>query len=367
MTWNWQLKDWPNYIYQIKDIEAFERLLLKEAGVFLGVFQCLDAQGQEQMKIELLSDEALNTSAIEGEYLNRESLQASLKRAFGLTAEKRHITPAEKGVAQMMLEVYRDYAAPLSADVLFSWHKLLMSGRSELEMIGGYRTHAEPMLIVSGGTREPIIHFEAPPSKHVKTLMKDYIQWFNESSPNGKKPLLALERAAIAHIYFESIHPFEDGNGRIGRALAEKALSQCLGYPSLIALSTVMEQNKKSYYAALQTTNHGLDISSWMNYFSETALKAQEHSKVQIEFLIHKAKFFDKFDSKLNDRQRKVLLRMFKEGVAGFEGGLSADKYINITRTSRSTATRDLQELLEMGALTKQGDLRYSRYFLKMN
>lgn len=367
MTWNWQLTDWPNYTYNIKEIENFEHTLLKASGVFLGVFKCLSSGEQEHFKIELLSVEALNTCAIEGEYLNRDSLQVSLKSAFGLTTTKRHVTPAEKGIAQMMLAVYKDYAAPLTADTLFLWHTLLMSGRSDLDAIGAYRTHFEPMLIASAGAREPTIHFQAPPSEKVKPLMQDFIQWFNQSAPNATNPLPALVRAAIAHLYFESIHPFEDGNGRIGRALAEKALSQCLGQPTLIALSTVIEQNKKAYYTALQATNHSLDISSWLFYFSKTTLAAQEYTQKQIEFLIQKAKFFDLFDPQLNERQRKVLLRMFREGPDGFKGGLSAENYIHITHTSRATATRDLHELLALGALQKQGALRYTRYFLPLN
>lgn len=366
MIWSWQLKDWPHYIYEIKELEHFEHHLLKASGVFLGVFKCLNPSEQDQLKIALLSEEALNTSAIEGEYLNRESLQASLKREFGLSTEKRHATPAERGIAQMMLEVYRDYAAPLSPETLFSWHKLLMNGRSDLSHRGAYRTHSEPMLIISGGRREPTIHFEAPPSAQVPVLMEGFIEWFNQSAPNGPKPLPILLRAGIAHLYFETIHPFEDGNGRIGRALGEKALSQGLGHPSLIALSTVIEHHKKAYYAALQTTNHSINIADWLHYFAQTILDAQAHAQTQIEFLIQKAKFFDRFDAQLNERQRKVLLRMFREGIRGFEGGLSAENYIQITQTSRATATRDLQALLNLGALTKQGELRYSRYFLNL-
>lgn len=366
MTWNWQLKGWPNYIYNIKEIEQFELVFLKASGIFLGGFKHLNSSDQEQFKIELLSDEALNTSAIEGEYLNRDSLQVSLKRALGLATASRHVTPAEKGIAQMMLMAYQDYASPLSSYTLFSWHKLLMSDRSDIDNIGAYRTHTEPMLIASGGIRSPTIHFQAPPSEQIPYMMENFIQWFNQSAPEAKKPLPALLRAAITHVYFESIHPFEDGNGRIGRALAEKALSQCQRQPTLIALSTVIEQNKKAYYAALKTTNHSLDISSWLNYFSQTTLAAQAYTQEQIEFLIQKSKFFEKFHSQLNERQRKVLLRMFCEGPHGFKGGLSAENYINITQTSRASATRDLQELLAMCALTKRGELRYTRYFLKL-
>lgn len=361
MTWNWQLNDWPHYLYDLNGLERDQQALIKASGVFLGILKCLNSAEQDQVKMTLLSEEALNTSAIEGEILNRDSLQASLKRAFGLDVEKRHITPAEKGIAQMMLQVHCDYREPLSDEILFTWHKLLMSGRSDLETIGSYRVHAEPMLIVSSGRREPIVHFEAPPSAQIKELMENYIIWFNSAQSNA---LPFLVRAAIAHLYFESIHPFEDGNGRIGRALAEKALSQGLGMPSLISLSTVIESNKKAYYHALQTTNHSLDITAWIHYFSQTVIQAQEYSLAQVDFLIKKTKFFDKFDSDINERQRKVLLRMFKEGPRGFKGGLSASNYIAITGASPATATRDLHALVLMGALRKEGELRYSRYFI---
>lgn len=366
MAWNWQDPDWPQYQYQAKDIQAFEQALLKASGLFLGVYTCLNPQDQDQLKIALLSEEALNTSAIEGEYLNRDSLQASLKRQFGLSAEKPHASPAEQGIAQMMLEVYRDYAAPLTDDTLYAWHRLLMKGRSDIQQ-GSYRTHTEPMLIVSGGRYEPTIHFEAPPSAQVPRLMNEFIMWFNDSAPTGPSTLSPIIRASIAHLYFETIHPFEDGNGRLGRALAEKALAQGLGQPSLIALSTIMEQQKKEYYTALKATNHTLDITPWLSYFAKTTLAAQARSQAQVEFLIQKARFFDTFDAKLNDRQRKVLLRMFKEGVQGFEGGLNAEKYIKIAQSSPATTTRDLQALVTMGALTKVGELRHTRYYLDLN
>lgn len=365
MTWNWQQPGWPHYRYNINGLQPLEQALLKASGVFLGVYTCLNPQDQDQLKIALLSEEALNTSAIEGEYLNRDSLQASLKRQFGLTTEKPHASAAEQGIAQMMLEVYRDYAAPLTHDTLYIWHQELMKGRTDINA-GHYRTHTEPMLIVSSGRYEPTVHFEAPPSAQVPNLMQAFIDWFNQSAPAGSEPLSPLVRASITHLYFETIHPFEDGNGRIGRALAEKALAQGLGQPTLIALSTIMEHNKKAYYAALKETNHSLDITDWLNYFAKTTLQAQAQSQAQVEFLIQKARFFDSFDARINERQRKVLLRMFKEGIKGFEGGLSADNYMKIAQSTPATTTRDLQALVAMGALVKQGELRYTRYFLKL-
>jgi Fic family protein len=176
----------------------------------------------------------------------------------------------------------------------------------------------------------------------------------------------ALTRAALAHLYFVCIHPFEDGNGRIGRALAEKALAQNLGQPTLIALAYTIERKRKDYYAELEHNNKELHIDDWMTYFSNTILQAQNNTIKRVDFYIAKAKFYEKFRDQLNERQAKVVARMFREGVDGFKGGLSADNYISISKTSRATATRDLQDLVEKGALTKTGELRHTRYFLKL-
>jgi len=197
--------------------------------------------------------------------------------------------------------------------------------------------------------------------------MKRFIAWFNATAPGGKTPLPALTRAAIAHLYFVCIHPFEDGNGRIGRALAEKSLAQNLGQPSLIALAYTIERKRKDYYAALERNNKDLEITGWMKYFANTILEAQNNTIKRVDFYIAKAKFYEKFRGKLNQRQEKVVARMFREGIDGFKGGLSAENYISIANTSRATATRDLQDLVEKGALTRTGELRHTRYHLNMN
>ena len=159
------------------------------------------------------------------------------------------------------------------------------------------------------------------------------------------------------------IHPFEDGNGRIGRALAEKSLAQNLGQPSLIALAYTIERKRKDYYAALERNNKELEITDWMKYFANTIIEAQTNTIKRVDFYVAKAKFYEKFRGQLNERQDKVIARMFREGIDGFKGGLSAENYISISRTSRATATRDLQDLVEKGALTKTGELRHTRYF----
>lgn len=266
----------------------------------------------------------------------------------------------------MMADVYRNWHKPLDREKLFHWHSMLMAGNRYIKTIGDYRKHEDAMQIVSGRLDKPTIHFEAPPSRQVKTEMETFIIWFNRSGPGGQTPLQALTRAAVGHLYFESIHPFEDGNGRIGRALAEKSLAQNIGQPSLISLAFTIEKNRKSYYSELERHQRTLDISDWIIFFSETILDAQRATLERINFFIQKAKFYDRFRAELNDRQEKVVARIFKEGIAGFKGGLSAENYISITNTSRATATRDLQQLVEIGALTRTGERRHTRYSLSL-
>ena len=166
-------------------------------------------------------------------------------------------------------------------------------------------------------------------------------------------------------MYFVLIHPFDDGNGRISRALAEKALSQSLGQPALTSLATTINAERKKYYTALEAVKSS-DITQWLVYFAETVLAAQEHTLQKIDFVIGKTKLYDRVRDRLNERQDKALKRMFQEGLAGFKGGLSADNYMKITGASPATATRDLVDLVEKGVLYKTGELRHTRYFLNL-
>jgi Fic family protein len=194
--------------------------------------------------------------------------------------------------------------------------------------------------------------------------MARFLEWFAASGPADTAPLPALTRSGLAHLYFVSIHPFEDGNGRIGRAISEKALSQAIGQPSLIALSQTIQRRRSAYYDALEAANKGNEVTDWLVYFAETVLEAQAHSLALIDFLLAKTRFHDKFRGALNARQEKVIVRMLREGLDGFKGGLSAANYVSIADTSRATATRDLQELVAMGALGQTGTLKSTRYHL---
>lgn len=366
MTWNWQFEDWPNFSFSSESLVAYEREFLLCAGEVQGSVLHIREDEKENLIVELLSEEALKTSKIEGEILDRDSMQSSIRRQFGLPTDSRKVPPAEAGVSEMMVDLYRNFTRPLTHEELFSWHRMLMDGRQNIRIVGGYRSHSEPMQIISGRAFEPTVHFEAPPSGRVQEEMNRFIVWFNDTAPNGKKELAPLERAGIAHLYFESIHPFEDGNGRIGRAISEKALSQALGRPVLLALAHTIESRRKAYYTALQSGSRNLDSTQWMLFFCESVLAAQGYTLQLIQLLIEKRKFFEQYGAALNERQEKVIRRLFEEGPAGFEGGLSADKYLSLTRTSRATATRDLQQLVEWGTLKRVGERRHTRYYLNL-
>lgn len=366
MTWNWQRPEWPNFAYDSGVLEPLEKQFLLQSGEFVGACKHIGPDDQETLKIELISDEAVKTSEIEGEILNRDSVQSSLRQQFGLGLEAPGVKPAERGISRMMVDMYRNFAAPLADKTMFDWHAMLLTGDTSIRVVGGYRTHREPMQVVSGPTHKRTVHFEAPPSEWMANEMKRFIARFNDTAPGGKTPLPALTRAGLAHLHFVCIHPFEDGNGRIARALAEKALAQNLGRPSLIALAYTIERKRKDYYAALERNNKNLEITGWIKYFAETILEAQNNTIKRVDFYVAKAKFYQRFRDKLNERQAKLVARVFREGIDGFKGGLSAENYISITRTSRATATRDLQDLVAMGALTKTGELRHTRYRLNL-
>ena len=265
MKWNWEHKDWPKFRYKKEEIEKLETSFSYSSGLVFGVYKHLDKKNQESLTVELISTEALKTSEIEGEILNRDSLQSSIKRNFGIASDARKIPAAEKGIADMMIDLYRNFDDKLSHSALFRWHKMLTNGRRDLQAIGKYRNDSEPMQIVSGRLDEPKIHFEAPPSKQVKKEMDEFIAWFN----NSKDSTPPLARAAIAHLYFVSIHPFEDGNGRIARALAIKALSQSIKQPLLTSLSATIQHSRKKYYKALEDNNQQLEITDWLLYFGK--------------------------------------------------------------------------------------------------
>jgi Fic family protein len=364
MTWNWQRSEWPEFRWESARLALAEKEFLIAGGKLAGTVKHLVDEEREHITVDSMSTEAVTTSEIEGELLDRASVQSSIRKQLGLATDKRNVRPAEQGVAEMTVDLFRSFAVPLSGRTLFGWHRMLMSGRRDLADVGRYRTSRDPMQVVSGAIGKAKVHFEAPPSAQVPREMTHFIDWFNRTAPGALEPLPALTRAGAAHLYFESIHPFEDGNGRIGRALAEKALAQSLGQPTLTALAATILARCKSYYQALEAANKQMEITEWLAWFAGITIEAQRRTLAMIEFLIDKAKLFERLRGQINERQEKALVRMFKEGPDGFKGGLSAGKYASITGASPATATRDLAELVEKGALVRAGKLRHTSYQL---
>ena len=358
MACNWRQPDWPDFTWDQEQIAALEERFALAAGVFIGTTKHLDAEDREQILIEAMSTEAVTTSEIEGEILDRESVQSSLRRQLGLAVDDRRVRPGEQGIAEMMVDLYRGFAGTLSDRVMFAWNEMVLRGRRGVREVGRYRSAAEPMQVVSGVIHARKVHFEAPPAAAVAAEMERFVRWFNEIR------LPAVTKAGIAHLYFVSIHPFEDCNGRMARALSEKALAEGLGQPMLIQLAATILEKRKAYYAALEAASRRNEITGWLLWFAETALEAQQRTVARVEFVIEKAKMLEALRGRLNSRQEKALLRMLREGPEGFRGGLSASNYAAITGASPATVTRDLADLVDCGALVRTGDGRHARYYV---
>lgn len=348
IRYNWEYGDWPNFTYSLTKAEKNIAAFIEMVGDTSGMLKAIPEDIKTEALIDLMVAEAIKTSEIEGEFFSRADVMSSIKNNLGFT--KDIVTIKDKnaeGIGKLMVDVRNTFSEKLDKKKLFEWHTMLMGDNKKVK-IGAWRTHEEPMQVVSGISGKIKVHFEAPPSKSIPKEMDRFIKWFNETAPGAKqeinKPAL---RAAIAHLYFESLHPFEDGNGRVGRAIAEKVLSQGIGRPVMLSLSRTIEASKKEYYKALENGQRKNEITEWINYFIQTVLDAQIETGEQINFTLKKVQFFDRFKNQLNDRQLKVINKMLAEGNRGFKGGMNASKYVGITKVSKATATRDLQYLLE--------------------
>lgn len=365
--YNWQQPDWPHFRYDLSGIQEALFSIAEKMGLIAGKLDHLSKSLQTEALIDLMVEEAIKTSRIEGENLNASDVRSSIKNKLGLHEKKIPVKDKRsQGIAELMLDVRKTFKQGLTENKLFNWHLMLLSGSYHPNLrVGTYRTDDEPMQIISGHYGKSIVHYEAPPAKSVPEEMRQFMRWFNHTAPGKSKALpLAPVRAAIAHLYFESIHPYDDGNGRIGRAIAEKALSQGFGYPVMLSLSRAIEADKKSYYAALKTASRSNEITEWITYFVNVILNAQKDVEAQINFILGKSLFYKRYQALLNERQLKVVQKMTQAGISGYEGGMSAKKYMKIANTSKATATRDLQELVQMGAFKQVGEGRSVRYEL---
>jgi Fic family protein len=368
MVYNWQLKGWPDFTYDVVVVQPLILAFAQETGEVHGLFHGLTETLKQETLIQFMLSEAVKTSEIEGEYLSREDVMSSIRNNLGLNDTPVYVKDQRaSGVAKLMVEIRDSFQDPLSLDILKSWHSILFSHSSSRINLGQLRQGDSPMQVVSGAHGREVIHYEAPPSERVPKEMENFVRWYNSATfPVEGGVAEAILKSAIAHLYFESIHPFEDGNGRVGRAIAEKALSQSLGRPIMLSLSKTIEANKNDYYQALKEAQRTLDITDWLVYFANVILDAQRDAKETVLFTLKKAQFHDRFKDQIDDRQWKAIHKMLDKGVEGFEGGMTAKKYMGITKVSKATATRDLQHLQALGALIQEGAGRSVRYQLNL-
>ncbi len=363
MKYLWQREKWPTFQYDLTGIQDQILCFTEKTGRVDGLLSALPESIKTEAVVDLMVAEAVKSSEIEGEMLSRPDVMSSIKNNLGLNVQPRRIGDRRaEGIAELMVCVRNDFAQRLSRKMLFEWHSMLMMGTPRIKA-GAWRSHSEPMLIVSGSIGSEEIHYEAPPSKQVPGEMKRFVEWFNHTAPGaGDEILFAPVRSALAHLYFETIHPFEDGNGRIGRSLSEKALSQGLARPALLSLSRSIDADRAGYYGALKQAQRSGNSTDWVEWFIRMLLNAQEQAEVEIEFTLKKTRLFDRIKDQLNERQLKVVHRMLKEGPAGFDGGMTAKKYMAIANATKPTTTRDLQDLVTKKVFIPLGGGRSTHY-----
>lgn len=365
MTYNWQQPDWPEFRFELDATAAPLSAFTDHAGRVSGLLEGLPGELGTEAVLDLMIAEAVRSSAIEGEVLSRDDVRSSIRNRLGLNPVPQPVdSRLADGAGELMVAVRNGFHEPLSEATLFAWHRMLLGGSTRLR-VGGWREGGDPMQVVSGRIDRPTVHFEAPPAARVPAEMERFIRWFNDSAPGGPRAIVQPPlRSALAHLYFESIHPFEDGNGRIGRALSEKALSQGLGRPVVLSLSRTIDAERNAYYDALKAGQRSNEVTAWVDWFIGVVVRAQLDAEAQVRFVLRKSKFFQRFERELNERQLKVIRRMFDAGPEGFTGGMNARKYVALTGSSKATATRDLQELARLGALAATGGGRSTRYEL---
>ena len=369
--WIWQAPGWPALHFDARALQpAFPAARLAQ-GRLLGLASSLQLVDLAELQLTEWTQEAVATAQIEGEVLQVNSVRASAARRLGLPGASASARDARtEATLDVLQAAVGGWQRALTQDDLFGWHAALFpTGRSGMQPIvtGGWRTHAEPMQIVTPRFGKPdVVHYQAPASADVPAHMAAWLQWFNAS----RGQIDGLARAALAHLWFEAVHPFEDGNGRIGRAIVELALAQDMQSPQrLMSVSTQLLHARADYYTQLQaaTGRADLDVTPWVQWFAARVQGACEAATAHIQTALAKTRFWGAIQTEhptLSASQRKALGRLFDAGPEGFAGGLSTEKYVNLTGVSRATAYRELTQLTERGLLVRTGEGRATRYGL---
>jgi len=365
--WIWQRPDWPEFHWDSARMAQPLAAARRAQGELSGMARLLDPNSDLYTQLEVLTSEGVATSAIEGERFDPNALRSSLARRLGLpTAGLPAPSRSIEGLVDVLLDANQKLEKPLTQKILAGWQAALFpTGRSGLSKIRvGALRGTSPMRIVSGPIGRQRVHYEAPPRRGLEQDLKRFLGWFNRP-PEDVDGLL---RAGLAHAWFELIHPFEDGNGRVGRALLDRALAQDENRSSrLYRLSARFMSVRGEYYDALQALSRGdLDATDWLKWFLEQVVAACGESAGTVERVLQKARFWMQHaQSGLNARQRKALNALLDTGSGGFVGGMTNKKYAHLTHVSPATAQRDLAELAERGILRTEGAGRSVRYVLQ--
>jgi len=358
----YQLKDWPNFIWDADLIEKILSDLRYEQGCLIGGMESIGFQLREEAILQTLTQEVVKSSEIEGELLDQTLVRSSVARQLGMEYAAVHkIDRNIDGVVEMMLDATQHFDEPLTKKRLIQWHSSLFPmGRKSFSkvQVGQWRTG--PVEVISGHRGKEKIHFEGPQADQVTREMKVFINWVNKSK------LDLVLKAAVGHLWFVTIHPFDDGNGRIARAIADMLLARSEKVSSrFYSLSAQIQAERKDYYSILEKTQKGnLDITDWLKWFLECLKRAIEHSKISLELILKKTKFWESLkDVKLNERQRKVITLLLDH----FEGNLTSTKWAKINRCSQDTAYRDILDLMDKKILIRNSSSgRSTSYSLKI-
>jgi Fic family protein len=372
-TYIWQRARWPQFSFDHEKVGPAIAAARRLQGEVEGKAAAIGIDRKGEVAADVLAHEVTATAAIEGEKLDPAAVRSSVLRHMGLADAGPHDRYVD-GLVEVITDAGTAFQHRLDHDRLFRWQSALFPGGTcgiKRVAVGRYRDHVDPMQIVSGQPGKEKVHYQAPPSSQVHTEMNGFLEWFAGTTPTpGQRARIdGLARAAIAHMWFESIHPFEDGNGRIGRAIVDMAIAQDQGNPlRLYSLSRQLLESRAAYYDALNRAQRGTgDVTEWVEWFATQIGAACTRSSEVTERAIGKSRFWaSQAAITLNERQRKVLQRLLDDGDGGFLGGLNAEKYMKITGASKATATRDLSALLAHDLLWTRGQGKSLRYFINV-
>jgi Fic family protein len=355
--WIWQHPNYPNFIYDTSALGELIASIDYQRGILDGISKLFSKDDIRQIEIDTLTDEAINTSLIEGELFKRESVRSSFRKKLDKDFDGRgdtYATPSSDALSDILIDCNLN-REPLTLERLHGWHNCLFENsykRLQKINVAAFRED-DDMEVVSGAIGHEKVHYLAVPISRIEEDIKNFLRYCNESSEN------IYIKSAIAHLWFVSIHPYDDGNGRISRAITDYLLSSNTTVTrfKLYSISTAINNDRKGYYDILDTTtnlfiNKTFDVTAWLIWHLGILKNAMLLALKNIEYLVQKTKFWDTFRSNpLNERQIKVLNKILDFGHENFEGGINTRKYISITKVSKATAVRDIAGLVEYGCI----------------